>query len=131
MRRRLGTTDLEVTPVAMGCWPIAGITSVNVTESDSLATLQAAFDAGINFFDTAYIYGYEGESERLIARALGHRRDEIVIATKCGLHWKQGQQARCPARDHSPGMRREPPPAADRRHRPVLPARPRSRHAAE
>jgi aryl-alcohol dehydrogenase-like predicted oxidoreductase len=92
--RRLGTTNIEVTPVAMGCWPIAGITSIGVTESDSLATLQAALDAGINFFDTAYIYGYEGESEQLIRRALGHRRHEIVIASKCGLHWEERQQAR-------------------------------------
>jgi aryl-alcohol dehydrogenase-like predicted oxidoreductase len=96
--RRLGATDLVVAPVAMGCWPIAGITSIDVTEASSLATLQAALDAGINFFDTAYIYGYAGESERLIARALGHRRGEIVLATKCGLHWdaarKQAKDAR-------------------------------------
>jgi aryl-alcohol dehydrogenase-like predicted oxidoreductase len=85
--RRLGTSDLEVSAVAMGCWPIAGITSVGVTEADSLRTLAAALDAGINFFDSAYCYGYDGESERMIARALGHRRDEIVIATKCGIHW--------------------------------------------
>lgn len=90
--RRLGQTDIRVTPVAMGCWPIAGITSIDVNEADSLATLQAALDSGINFFDTAYVYGYAGESERLIARALGHRRDQIVIATKCGLHWEDKRQ---------------------------------------
>jgi aryl-alcohol dehydrogenase-like predicted oxidoreductase len=78
----------------MGCWPIAGVTSVDVTEADSLATLRAAADAGINFFDTAYCYGYSGESERLIARALGTRRHEIVIASKCGLHWEGRQQVR-------------------------------------
>src|SRR5690606_816295 len=85
--RRLGTSDLDVSAVAMGCWPIAGITSVDVTQADSLRTLQAALDAGINFFDTAYCYGYDGESERMIGRALKHRRDEIVIASKCGIHW--------------------------------------------
>lgn len=94
-RRQIGTTDLYVTPVAMGCWPITGITSVGVTEAQSFATLQAAADAGINFFDTAYVYGYDGESERLIARALGHRRQEIIIATKGGFHWDAtGKQAR-------------------------------------
>ena len=71
----------------MGCWPIAGITSIDVSETDSLATLRAAFDAGINFFDTAYCYGYDGESERLIGKALGSRRSEIVLATKGGIHW--------------------------------------------
>jgi aryl-alcohol dehydrogenase-like predicted oxidoreductase len=90
--RRLGQTGIHVTPVAMGCWPITGITSIDVNEADSLATLQAALEAGINFFDTAYVYGYEGESERMIARALGHRRDEIVIASKCGLHWENRRQ---------------------------------------
>jgi len=85
--REIGSTGIRVTPVAMGCWPIAGITSIDVDETHSLATLQAAADAGINFFDTAYCYGYDGESERLIARALGHRRDALVIASKCGIHW--------------------------------------------
>ncbi len=94
MLRRIGESDLWVTPVAMGCWPIAGITSVDVTEAHSLATLQAAFDAGINFFDTAYCYGYDGESERMIGRALGPHRDEIVIASKCGIHWEQGKQVK-------------------------------------
>jgi aryl-alcohol dehydrogenase-like predicted oxidoreductase len=85
--RPLGKTGIEVSPVAMGCWPIAGMTTLGVTEADSLATLQAAVDAGINFFDTAYCYGADGESERLIAKALGRRRREIVIATKSGIHW--------------------------------------------
>ena len=78
----------------MGCWPITGITSIDVSEEASLQTLQAAHDAGINFFDTAFGYGYGGESERMIGRALGHRRDEIVIATKGGIHWEDKTQAR-------------------------------------
>lgn len=85
--RQIGSTDIKVTSVTMGCWPITGITSTNVTKENSLATLQAAFDSGINFFDTAYIYGYKGESEQMIAEALGEVRDSIVIASKCGLHW--------------------------------------------
>lgn len=84
-RRVLGTSGIRVSAVAMGCWPIAGMTSLDVTESDSLATLAAALDAGVTHFDTAYAYGVDGESERLIAKALGHRRDEIVIATKGGI----------------------------------------------
>lgn len=81
-----------VTPLAMGCWPIAGITSINVSEDQSLATLQAAADSGINFFDTAYCYGYDGESEQMIAQALGHRRDQLVIATKGGIHYENKVQ---------------------------------------
>jgi aryl-alcohol dehydrogenase-like predicted oxidoreductase len=63
------------------------MTSIDVNDDASLATLNAAFDAGINFFDTAYCYGPDGESEQLVARALGSRRQEIVLATKCGIHW--------------------------------------------
>ncbi|WP_417737081.1 aldo/keto reductase [Rosistilla oblonga] len=85
--RPLGQTDIRVSPVAMGCWPIAGMTSLEVNDPDSLATLDAAFDAGIKFFDTAYCYGANGESERLIGRGLGNRRDQIVIATKGGIAW--------------------------------------------
>lgn len=92
--RRLGKTGMFVTPIAMGCWPIAGVSSLGVTEAESLNTLEAAVASGINFFDTAYCYGYEGESERLIGRALGHRRAEIVIATKGGIHWENRKQAR-------------------------------------
>jgi aryl-alcohol dehydrogenase-like predicted oxidoreductase len=96
--RPIGSTNIRVTPVAMGCWPIAGITSIGVTDENSLATLRAALDSGINFFDTAYCYGYEGESERLIGRELGRDRDRIVIASKGGIHWgpdrKQVRDAR-------------------------------------
>jgi aryl-alcohol dehydrogenase-like predicted oxidoreductase len=91
VRRALGNSGIEVTSVAMGCWPITGITSLDVTVEQSEATLQAAFDAGINFFDTAYCYGFEGESEQMIGRVLGGHRDEIVIATKGGLHWENGK----------------------------------------
>ena len=90
--RRIGLTDLWVSPVAMGCWPIAGITSIGVTEADSLATIQAALDAGINFFDTAYCYGYEGESERMVGRVLRPHRQDVVIATKCGIGWGSDQK---------------------------------------
>jgi len=91
--RSLGDSGLHVSAVAMGCWPIAGMTSLDVNEADSLATLQAALDHGVTFFDTAYCYGRDGESERLIGRGLGHRRDEIVIATKGGIHYdRQGKR---------------------------------------
>ncbi len=95
MFRTLGRTSLQVRPLGMGCWPISGITSIDVNEADSLATIREAFDAGINFFDTAYCYGFDGESERMIARVLRHDRDKIVLATKGGIHWIEGKQVRC------------------------------------
>ena len=93
--RPLGNTGIRVTPIALGCWPITGITSVGVTEADSLATIATCLEVGINFLDTAYCYGRDGESERMIRRAIGSRRDEMVIATKGGIHWgPDGKQAR-------------------------------------
>ncbi len=90
--RPLGNSGLRVSSIALGCWPIAGMTSVGVNDADSLATIRACFDLGINFLDTAYCYGAGGESERLIAQALAGRRNEIVIATKGGIEWGPGQQ---------------------------------------
>lgn len=101
--RSLGASGIDVSAVALGCWPIAGMTSLGVNDRDSLATIEACFDCGVNFLDTAYCYGRDGESEKLIRRALGARRDQVVIATKAGLHWdadgKQVKDAR-PATIH-------------------------------
>jgi aryl-alcohol dehydrogenase-like predicted oxidoreductase len=84
----LGETGILVSPVALGCWPIAGVTTLDANEADSIATIQKCLDVGINHLDTAYVYGPNGESERLIRRALGSRRDEMVIATKGGIHYE-------------------------------------------
>ena len=87
--RPLGTTGISISPVALGCWPIAGMTSLDVNDRDSLSTLDASLDAGINFLDTAYCYGATGESERLISQSIAGRRDKVVIATKGGIHWDE------------------------------------------
>ncbi len=103
--RPLGNTGIAISPVAFGAWPIAGLTSPGVNDEESIATIRACFDLGINHVDTAYCYGRDGESERLLARALRRRRHEMVIATKGGLHWDaEGKQAH----DASPAaLRRE------------------------
>ena len=94
--RHLGNSGLKVSAVALGCWPIAGVTTLGVNDADSIATIQKCFDLGINHLDTAHVYGPNGESENLIRRALagtrgsGSRRDEMVIATKCGIHYENG-----------------------------------------
>ncbi len=87
--RRLGQSALEISPVALGCWPLAGITSGVITEKEAVAVIHAARDAGVNHLDTAYAYGHRGESERLIARALGTGRKEVVLATKVGVYWDE------------------------------------------
>ena len=97
---RWENSTLRVSPVALGCWPITGMTSIDVNEADSLATIAAAVDAGINFLDTAYFYGPNGESEtddRPCGRAPARRtgdRDE-------GRH-SLGRKARSPVRRAGP-----------------------------
>src|SRR6476646_9011540 len=94
--RPLGSSGINVSAVALGCWPIAGVTTLDTNDADSIATIQKCFDVGVNHLDTAHVYGPNGESENLIRRALagnhgsGSRRDELVIATKCGIHYENG-----------------------------------------
>ncbi|MCX6050168.1 MAG: aldo/keto reductase [Chloroflexi bacterium] len=80
--RKLGKTDIDVSVIALGCWPFAGGQYWgDQDDTASIATVHAALDAGINFFDTAE--GYEaGHSERVLGRGLLGRRDEAIIATK-------------------------------------------------
>jgi aryl-alcohol dehydrogenase-like predicted oxidoreductase len=84
--RVLGDGGPGIAPVALGCWPIAGVTTLGTNETDSLATIRACLELGINHLDTAYVYGPNGESESLIRRAIGAQRDKFIIATKCGIH---------------------------------------------
>jgi aryl-alcohol dehydrogenase-like predicted oxidoreductase len=80
-RRPFGATDLSVSELGLGCARIGGIFQQH--PGDFVDVLSAAFDAGINFFDTADIYS-QGESERLLGRAFRGRREQIVIASKAG-----------------------------------------------
>jgi len=80
-QREIG--PFQVQPVGLGCMNVSfGYGSVS--ESDAIRLLEHACDIGCNFFDTATMYG-GGENEKLIAKALASRRQEIVLASKCGL----------------------------------------------
>lgn len=91
-KRQLGNSDLTVSSVGFGCWPMAGITSVVDSNEDVKRAIHAALDVGVNFFDTAYSYGYMGESDTLLREALAGRRDEAIIASKAGQHWNSDRQ---------------------------------------
>ena len=80
--RELGRTGLRVSSVSFGAWAIGGSWG-QVQDEDSLAALHAAIDRGVNFIDTADVYG-DGHSERLVARLRRERKEEIVVATKAG-----------------------------------------------
>ena len=82
--RRLGKTGLRVSETGFGCWAIGGNAYGPVCDKDSLEALETAWDFGVNFFDTADIYG-EGHSEELLGKFLKSKpRDRVVLATKCG-----------------------------------------------
>jgi aryl-alcohol dehydrogenase-like predicted oxidoreductase len=80
--RPLGRTGWTVSEISFGAWAIGGAWG-NVSDKDSLAALHRAVDSGVNFIDTADVYG-DGRSERLIAQLRKERRQEIVVATKAG-----------------------------------------------
>ena len=81
--RRLGRTDMDVSVVGFGAWAIGGFWGA-VDDQESMRALHAAIDCGVNFIDTADVYG-DGRSERLIARLKKERpRDVIHVATKAG-----------------------------------------------
>jgi aryl-alcohol dehydrogenase-like predicted oxidoreductase len=81
-RRPLGRTGWNVSSISFGAWAIGG-TWGPVEDADSLKALHRAVDLGVNFFDTADVYG-DGHSEQLLARLRRERSEPIIIATKAG-----------------------------------------------
>lgn len=84
--RKLGKSNLKVSLLGYGSWALSGKGWFGVNTKESIKTLEAALHEGINFFDTAPIYGF-GKSEELLGEILNDCRDQVIIATKCGLVW--------------------------------------------
>ncbi|MEI9962951.1 MAG: aldo/keto reductase, partial [Limisphaerales bacterium] len=80
--RTLGRTGWKVSEISFGAWAIGGAWG-DVDDKDSLAALHAALDGGVNFFDTADVYG-DGRSERLLAKLRKERKEKFYIASKAG-----------------------------------------------
>jgi aryl-alcohol dehydrogenase-like predicted oxidoreductase len=80
--RSLGRTGWRLSEISFGAWAIGGAWG-NVHDEESMATLHAALDGGVNFFDTADVYG-DGRSERLLAKLKKERKEKFYIATKAG-----------------------------------------------
>ncbi|QEF97431.1 General stress protein 69 [Stieleria maiorica] len=78
--------------IVLGLWPIAGITTIGVTDRDARATLRAAIDAGITSFDTAYSYGYDGQSDRLLGEFVREDRDRFNVMGKVGQRWTDDRE---------------------------------------
>lgn len=93
LQRQLGNTDLKVSAVGLGCWPFAGMTSLGVEDAQSILTVQTALANGINLLDTAYSYGPDGRSDRVLQQALrGVPRESYVLCSKAGTHYDANGQ---------------------------------------
>jgi len=102
--RNLGITDLEVSEVGFGVWTVSTGWWGKIDERDGIALLDEALDLGINFFDTGDAYGL-GYGEEILAKALGKKRNNILIGTKFGYDFythveREGHQER--PQDFSP-----------------------------
>src|SRR5205823_3072495 len=80
--RNLGRTGWKVSEISFGAWAIGGSWG-QVSHKDAMGALNKAIDCGVNFIDTADVYG-DGRSERLIAELKKSRKEEIIVATKAG-----------------------------------------------
>lgn len=93
--RQLGYSDLQLTVVGLGTWAIGGGGWVYgwgpQDDADSIAAIQRALDLGINWIDTAAVYG-AGHSEEVVGRAIAGQRQEVIVATKGGRILEPGQE---------------------------------------
>src|ERR1700686_262308 len=91
---RLGLTDLKISRVGFGCATMGGYDYGYTDDHDSIAAVHKALDLGVNFFDTADVYGF-GHAEEVLSEALGSCRHDVVVATKFGVKWdEQGRTTR-------------------------------------
>ena len=102
-KRKLGWTDLELTVIGFGSWALGGggwqFSWGPQDDEESIAAIHRALDLGINWIDTAAVYGL-GHSEEIIAKALRGMSEKPIIATKCGRVWNEkGEVFGCLKRD--------------------------------
>ncbi|MDR3013687.1 MAG: aldo/keto reductase [Chitinispirillales bacterium] len=90
-KQKLGNSDLEITRVGIGAWAIGGSWQWgwgHQNDDDSIAAIRRAVDLGVNWIDTAPVYGL-GHSETIVGKAIKGMKDKPYIFTKCGLRWDE------------------------------------------
>jgi aryl-alcohol dehydrogenase-like predicted oxidoreductase len=107
-RRQLGTSNLYITPIGVGAWAMGGgdweFSWGPQEDKDSIAAIHQALDHGVNWIDTAAVYGL-GHSEEVVARAIEDRHDRPYVFTKCSLVWDKDKNIAHSLRSES--IRRE------------------------
>ncbi len=81
--RKLGKTGMEISEISLGTWQVGGRWGKAFSKTNAEAILNGAIDAGINFIDTADVYG-EGLSEKMVGEVVRSRKEKVFVATKCG-----------------------------------------------
>ncbi|GAG61316.1 unnamed protein product, partial [marine sediment metagenome] len=93
--QRLGQADLSISRLGFGGLAIGGFHYGKTKDQQSIVAIHRALELGVNFFDTADIYGF-GRSERILSKGLGEYRKKSIIATKVGMRWdKKGEKSYC------------------------------------
>src|SRR5580704_19160576 len=96
-KRKLGSSDLEITPIGVGAWAMGGggwqFAWGAQDDGESVDAIHAALDHGINWIDTAAVYGL-GHSEEVVGRALAGRSKKPLVFTKCGIVWDERRETR-------------------------------------
>src|SRR5207249_4503785 len=94
-KKRLGNSDLELTPIGIGAWAMGGAGWAFAwgpqDDAQSIAAIRAALDHGMNWIDTAAVYGL-GHSEEVVARALEGRSHLPYVFTKCARNWNEKRE---------------------------------------
>ena len=86
LKRPLGSSEIMASTIGLGSWAIGGAGWGGSDKANDISAIHAAIDSGINLIDTAPIYGF-GLSEEIVGDALKGRREEVILATKCGQRW--------------------------------------------
>src|SRR5580693_6017663 len=100
----IGSSGIMTSRIGLGTWAIGGWMWGGTDEAQSIATIRSAVDRGVTLIDTAPVYGF-GRSEEIVGKALaeGGLRQQVTIASKLGISWKDGK----PFRDASPARIRQ------------------------
>lgn len=90
LTREVGSTGIRCSAIGLGTWAIGGAMWGGSDDEASVAAIRESLDSGITLIDTAPGYGL-GHAEELVGKAIAGRRDDVIIATKCGLNWHSGK----------------------------------------
>ncbi len=100
--RTMGSHGPLVSAIGFGCWPMGAEDYGPIDDRDMALAVDRAIDVGVTLFDTAPAYGH-GRAETVLGAMLGTRRKDIVLVSKCGLHWDQDAKP-SPFRRDVPGL---------------------------